>query len=306
MEENKQKSVIDPVSTAVYKWIKICQSRVLVVLGVIFFVLGRASKDGVKQEALSYSLGALFAVYGVRNLLSGYLLNRNVTNGDVLFGLRSISFSLVLFFKTSLITERFPIFLRTFFYSLSARRIVTGVDKIVGKNTAKRITHAVWNFIGAALLITLTTTYLVFYRRDNPSLFRYVLRILGVLVCLFGFASGVLLLIRVRNTKKRRKEESFAAQSTPKENRSHEVVNKDVKVISLSDLKKGGKKINNKAGYKAEEEEKKQIEDSEGAGKDENGDSSEAKNKEEENNQTSATFEPKEEQKKKGKRKNRF
>ena len=144
-EKETAKITIDKESAAVYKWIKLCQSIILRVLGVIFFVLGRRSKDGgIKEDVLSYSIGIVFAVYGIRNILSGYLLNRNVTNSDVLFGLRSISFSLVLFCKTDIITIRFPIFLITFLYALSARRIVTGVDHIIGKGTKKSIcTHTV-------------------------------------------------------------------------------------------------------------------------------------------------------------------
>lgn len=307
MEENKTKSVsLDPVSTAVYKWIKISQSIILRVLGVIFFVLGRRSKDGgIKVEALSYSLGVVFAVYGIRNLLSGYLLNRNVTNGDVLFGLRGISFSLVLFCKTEIITERFPIFLIAFFYSLSARRIVSGVDHVIGKGVKKSISKGVFIFIGSALLIAGTSVYVYFYSKNNGDLFRFVLRILGVLVFVFGLVSGILLLVRVHNTKKLRKEESFV-QPAPRENRSTEVKNKDVKVISLTDLKKKGRKGTNKAGYQPIEDEKKQIEDTK-----EEAEKKEEDNPEEpkpENDEPTATFEAKdeenkEEQQPKGKKK---
>ena len=258
-EKETAKITIDKESAAVYKWIKLCQSIILRVLGVIFFVLGRRSKDGgIKEDVLSYSIGIVFAVYGIRNILSGYLLNRNVTNSDVLFGLRSISFSLVLFCKTDIITIRFPIFLITFLYALSARRIVTGVDHIIGKGTKKSITHGVWDFIGAAGLIGGTTTYLIFYIKKNPDLFRFVLRILGILVFLFGLVSGIMLLVRVHNTKKIRKEESFT--QPVQENRSTEVRNKDVRIINLSDLKKSGRKSTNKAGYKPAEEQKR-IED---------------------------------------------
>ncbi len=293
-EKETAKITIDKESAAVYKWIKLCQSIILRVLGVIFFVLGRRSKDGgIKEDVLSYSIGIVFAVYGIRNILSGYLLNRNVTNSDVLFGLRSISFSLVLFCKTEIITVRFPIFLITFFYALSAMRIVTGVDHIVGKGTKKSISHGVWDFIGAAALIGGITTYLIFYIKKNPDLFRFVLMILGVLVFLFGIVSGIMLLVRVHNTKKIRKEESFT--QPVQENRSTEVRNKDVRVINLSDLKKSGRKSTNKAGYKPlEEKEKKRIEDTK---EDEEGKGDPDNDKENDDSSSTASFEPKDENK---------
>ena len=286
-EKNTAKITIDPVSAAVYKWIKLSQSIILMVLGIIFFVLGRMSRNGgIKEEALSYSIGVVFAVYGIRNLLSGYLLNRNVTNSDVISGLRAIAFSIVLFFNTDIITVRFPVFIRAFLFALSARMILTGVDRVIGKGVKKSITGGVLYFIGSALVIGGTTAYLVFYVKKNPELFRYVLRILGILIFALGIVSGVRILVRAHNTKKIRKEEAFNQPAT--ENRSTEVINKDVRVISLSDLKKSGRKSTNRAGYKAAEE-RKQIEDT----KEENQDG----NKEEPKNDNTPTvsYEPKEE-----------
>ena len=114
-------------------------------------------------------------------------------------------------------------------------------------------------------------------------MFRFVLRILGILVFLFGLVSGIMLLVRVHNTKKIRKEESFT--QPVQENRSTEVRNKDVRIINLSDLKKSGRKSTNKAGYKPAEEQKR-IEDT----KEEQEDSDNNKD-----GSSWATFVPKEE-----------
>ena len=85
----------------VYKWIKIGQASILMVLGILFIINAWVNKDNEASGSvmLSISVGIVVAVYGVLDILSGYFLYRNPYNHEVIFGAVLLTAAVILFIK---------------------------------------------------------------------------------------------------------------------------------------------------------------------------------------------------------------
>lgn len=228
-----------------YKWIKIVQAVLLLVLGAAFILIGalRINKEGeTNSNSIAYCVGVALSSYGIINMISGYLLYRRPLTKEILMGLGLATVGITAIIKPNIITNVFPFFLIVSGYGIAIMLTIFGVEKIIGKEVTKNITIAVLLFVLSALIIALATTYIIF--KDNKSLLNYILVILGFLLLIIGLASIVLLLIKVRNTNKIIKEQEIEQQQMPQ--MSTEVKNKDTKIIDLSELKKHDRKVNNK------------------------------------------------------------
>ncbi len=240
----------------IYKWIKIVQSVILMVLGVIFIATAWSSKNN-NSTALSIGLGVAFAVYGVIDVISGYLLHHNPMNSEGIFGLMMISISVVLFYRTELLGEILSIFLITLLYGLSVMTIVFGVDLVLGKNLPKNITKAVFVFIGSAALIAIASVYVYYVVKADAQVQKWINIIIGGVISIIGVVSLVMLLSKIKNTKEAIAVQESTVPMTP--NTTTEILNKDVKVFDYEDLKKNhNKKIHDRRDPK----DIKQIEDS--------------------------------------------
>lgn len=220
-----------------YKWIKIIQAVLLLVLGAAFILIGilRINDDGKTSiETVSYCAGTAFVTYGVVSAISGYLLERSPLSKEVMMGLIIASLGTTILIKPEILSEVFPFFLIVFFYGLSALIITYGVEKVIGKEFTRNITNGVLLFVLSAAIIGLTTTYCFFY--ENESLLNYILVALGLLLVVFGSFSIGLLLVRVHNTNKQIKEQEINEEQ--KQKVETELKNTNTKIIDISELKK--------------------------------------------------------------------
>ena len=232
----------------VYKWIKIAQSVILIILGGLFIMtslLNRNSADKVGLM-LSISLGTVTAVYGILDIVSGYLLYRNPYNQDVIFGEILLSLAVVLFIKQDIVNTVLSYFVSVFVIVCSLILILHGVDTVIGKNGVKKsVSKAVFAFVLAGLLIGGSVFYLVMYADENKrsTLELYMLLIFGVILVLAGIASLSILLVKIRNTRKALKEQKIEEEQAQQDqpNTSSTPTNTDVRVIDISDLRKKNK-----------------------------------------------------------------
>lgn len=253
---------IDDGTINQYKWLKIAQAIILIVLGIIFIVTGLLSKGAI-NNALSYCLGVVFVVYGTMNVVAGYLLHRTPVNSPVFIGLLSIAFAFTLFFVPNLIADILTPFLLTLLFSLSAMFILYGGDKILSYRKVdkkkseeeekvdekdfekikqlklekkKLLKTAIWSFLLAALIIALSIVYLVFELTQGKYIEQYLVLCVGILTLVFGIATLMSTLRQIKNTKDMLMEEKMKTKE-PTYNDSNEVKNTDVRIIDISELK---------------------------------------------------------------------
>ena len=255
----------------VYKWIKIGQAAILILLGILFVVTALLNRDTQTEvgSMLSISLGVILCVYGLLDVLSGYLLYRNPYNQDCLIGAAFVSLATVLFIKRDVINEILSYFVSIFIIVCALLLILHGVDMVIGKGIKKSIAKGVIAFVLAALLIGISITYLIFYVREKATVEIYMLLVLGAVLVILGIASLSILIIKIRNTNKMMKEKKFQEEQETQHsiNKQDHPTNTEVRIIDINELRKGNKSN----GKSDDEQEITVVEDD-----DENSDSTKA------------------------------
>ena len=177
-----KKENISENSIDVYKWIKIAQSSILIILGVLFVITALTHKDsqGSVDTMLSISLGVILTVHSLLDILSGYLLYRNPYNQDVITGTVLLSFAVVLFIKRDIINEVLSYFVACIAIIYAILLIIHGIDMCIGKGTKKSVSKAVLGFVLAFVLIASGIVYLIFYTTKKESVEIYMLMILEI------------------------------------------------------------------------------------------------------------------------------
>ncbi len=238
--ENKETRI------AVYKWIKIIQSILLIVLGLALVLISliRINKElSTSIESISYCIGVAFSAYGIINMVSGYLLERSPIAREVIMGICFSALGIAFIVKPQIITEIFPIIIISCAYLFAVMLVLFGVEKIIGKQVKKNIPMAVLLFICAGALIALATLYIFYYK--DTSVLNYALAGLGLVLAILGIASIAILLIKIRNTKEIEKEEEIRRFQEAEAAKQNEKI--ETKIIDISELRKrNGKKVYNK------------------------------------------------------------
>ena len=231
------------IKIAVYKWIKIIQSLLLIVLGFTLILISaiRINKEMTTSvESISYCVGVAFFTYGIINMVSGYLLEHSPNNREVLMGIAFSSLGIFFIVNPVIITNIFPILIISCAYLFSIMLIIYGVEKIIGKQVKKNIPMSVLIFICAAALIALASLYIFYYK--DTSVMNYALAALGFLLAVLGISSIVLVLIKIKNTKEVEKEEEIKRMHEAELARENQDV--ETKIIDISELRKrNGKKV---------------------------------------------------------------
>ncbi len=252
---------------AVYKWIKIVQSLLLILLGmalVLISIIRVNNQSTTSVESISYSIGVAFLAYGMINVLSGYLLEHTPINREVLMGIAFSSLGICFIVRPAIITDMFPILIISCAYFFSVVLIIYGVEKIIGKQVKKNIPLSILIYIAAGALIALASMYIFYYK--DTSIMNYALAGLGFLLAVLGIASIVILLIKIKNTKDVEKEEEIKRMQEAEAAKENQ--NVETKIIDISELRKrNGKKVYTKEialtdVEKEESEENKDVETS--------------------------------------------
>ncbi len=234
---------INSENITVYKWIKIIEYIILIVLGALLAIIGYFS-DGV-SNSLSYALGVILVVFGTMNIVSGYLLFRSALCQDVATGTVSIGFAVVLFYLPDLLQQIISIFLITCMYVISVMFILNGIDHLgVFKDSKKNVRTSVLDFILSAFLVALASVYLYFHITQAEQIQKIMIIIVGGILIVAGIGCIVNLLKKVKNTNEMLLEQEVTKEETY--NTSDEVMNTDVKVVDINDLKKEDRKKNRK------------------------------------------------------------
>ena len=117
------------IKIAVYKWIKIIQSLLLIVLGFTLILISaiRINKEMTTSvESISYCVGVAFFTYGIINMVSGYLLEHSPNNREVLMGIAFSSLGICFIVNPVIITNIFPILIISCAYLFSIMLIIYG------------------------------------------------------------------------------------------------------------------------------------------------------------------------------------
>jgi len=228
-------------AVAVYKWMKLVQSIILVALGVIFIICAFIANGF--EKTLSISMGVVFLAFGLIEVIAGYYLKRSLLAEDVLIGGLAMSFGIVLFLRGDFLGRIITLFMVILVFFYVAMLVLYGVDRLLGREPVrKNTTVAVLVFILAGLLAAADILFIVFKGNDKvmPYFEKAITILVGSAMVILGIISMVSLLIKVRNTKSMIRNAEI--QKAEEESRRNENSSAEVKVVDLQSLKKQNKK----------------------------------------------------------------
>ena len=227
-----------------YKWLKIVQSIILIALGLILTVISvyNDPKNGDSAAlALGYSVGSILTVYGIINILAGYLLFRSPFSSEIPTGVITICFAVVVFFKPNLIDTILPYVIMTALFSYFAILVIYGLDMIIWREEKNKFKGVV-SFIESGMLLVLAIIYIVLWNIDKTkaSIEKCISIIVGIILILVGIFSLISTVRKVKNTKEALKEQEemkIIDEENKKEKVEEEKIEYTVSQIEDSDKK---------------------------------------------------------------------
>ena len=227
-----------------YKWLKIVQSIILIALGLILTIISiyNDPKNGDSAAlALGYSVGPILTVYGIINILAGYLLFRSPFSSEIPTGVITICFAVVVFFKPNLIDTILPYVIMTALFSYFAILVIYGLDMIIWREEKNKFKGVV-SFIESGMLLVLAIIYIVLWNIDKTkaSIEKCISIIVGIILILVGIFSLISTVRKVKNTKEALKEQEemkIIDEEDKKEKVEEEKIEYTVSQIEDSDKK---------------------------------------------------------------------
>lgn len=227
-----------------YKWLKIVQSIILIALGLILTIISvyNDPKNGDSAAlALGYSVGSILTVYGIINILAGYLLFRSPFSSEIPTGVITICFAVVVFFKPNLIDTILPYVIMTALFSYFAILVIYGLDMIIWREEKNKFKGVV-SFIESGMLLVLAIIYIVLWNIDKTkaSIEKCISIIVGIILILVGIFSLINTVRKVKNTKEALKEQEemkIIDEENKKEKVEEEKIEYTVSQIEDSDKK---------------------------------------------------------------------
>lgn len=215
IEENNQeikegkvnnKKIPDDINISVYKWLKVVQSIVLFALGLILLFTSIYTKEESNGAilGLGYSIGSILTVYGLINILAGYLLFRSPfgQSQDIPSGVLSLCFAIAFFFNPTIIESILPYIIMTALIAYFVLLFIYGLDLLLWKGKRKSF-KAVLAFTLSIILLALAITYIILWNNSNTrfEIQKCITIILGIILMILGILSLISTIKKVKNTE---------------------------------------------------------------------------------------------------------
>lgn len=242
------KKIPDDVNISVYKWLKVVQSIVLFALGLILLFTSIYTKEESSGAilGLGYSIGSILTVYGLINILAGYLLFRSPfgQSQDITSGVLSLCFAIAFFFNPTIIETILPYIIMTALIAYFILLFIYGLDLLLWKGKRKTF-KAVVSFTLSIILLALAITYIILWNNSNTrfEIQKCITIILGIILMVVGVLSLISTIQKVKNTEDLIKEQQ------------------DIKLKDTDEAKKNKVKIYRKQEIEDTKEENKENEE---------------------------------------------
>lgn len=208
-DKKNKKKLPDDVNIAVYQWLKVVQAIILIVLGIIFIITsfynGANNEDSDNTSNVivisGYIVGAVFAVYGVINILAGYLLLRGPFAHEIPTGVLALCFAVVFFCKPELFEELLPYVIMTALSAYFIILFIYALDLLLWKEKKNKFLAGVF-FTISILILAIAITYIIMW--NIPSLKKNIQKCITILVGAILIVLGIISLVntikKVSNT----------------------------------------------------------------------------------------------------------
>ncbi len=175
---------------ASYKWVKIIQSLLLIIFGVVLCAFSY-SKD--IQNALGYITASIILLYGFLTIGFGMVFARGTLSAENVSGSALVALSILIYINPDIVMDYIPTFAGVMFLSFGAIFLFEAILNSLRKN--RHIRFAVINYISAFIFLALGITTLALNYSNAESNQELIKMILIIIIGIILIISGIFLII---------------------------------------------------------------------------------------------------------------
>lgn len=176
------KKLVSEKDVTSYKWVKIIQSGLLIVFGLVLCIFS-GSQD--VQNALGYITASIILLYGVLTIGFGMIFVKGILSIENVTGAALISFSVLIYVNPEIVLEYLAVFAGTMLLIFALIFIIELIIGLVNKTA--RVLSTVIYVLSIIFFLSLGITTLYFnYATDNSTLKMVLIILIGVILIIAG------------------------------------------------------------------------------------------------------------------------
>lgn len=194
-----------------YKWVKIIQSFLLIVFGVVLCIF---SKSTDIQNALGYITASIILLYGILTIGFGLIFAKGILSIENVSGAALIALSVLIYVNPNIVMEYIPVFSGTMLCSLGCIFLVETFIAFI----SKRISSGILYLISTLIFCGLGITTIVLNYSSNESNQAFIKGLLIILIgCILILGGLIMIFYYAANPKfKINKQEIISEDGTKK------------------------------------------------------------------------------------------
>ena len=188
------KKLLSEKDVTSYKWVKIIQSALLIIFGVVLCIFSNSTDV---QNALGYITASIILLYGALTIGFGMIFVKGILSIENVTGAALISLAVLIFVNPEIVMEYLAVFAGTMLLVFALIFIIEIVIAIVSKTTKSAM--FVIDILAAIIFLVLGILTIYFNYSSESSTLRMILIILiGITLIIAG---GLLIFYYAANPK---------------------------------------------------------------------------------------------------------
>lgn len=176
------KKLVSEKDVTSYKWVKIIQSGLLIVFGLVLCIFSNSTDV---QNALGYIAASIVLLYGVLTIGFGMIFAKGILSIENVTGAALISLAVLIYVNPQIVLEYLGVFAGTMLLVFGLIFTIEAVIAGISKNSGKFMLAI--DIIAAVLFIGLGAATLYFnYSSSNDTLRMILIILIGVILIIAG------------------------------------------------------------------------------------------------------------------------
>ncbi len=176
------KKLVSEKDVTSYKWVKIIQSGLLIVFGLVLCIFSNSTDV---QNALGYITASIVLLYGVLTIGFGMIFSKGILSIENVTGAALISLSVLIYDNPLIVLEYLGVFAGTMLLVFALIFVIEIVIALISKNSSKFL--LAMNIVAAIIFLALGIATLIFnYSSSNDTLKMILIILIGVILIIAG------------------------------------------------------------------------------------------------------------------------
>ncbi len=176
------KKLVSEKDVTSYKWVKIIQSGLLIVFGLVLCIFSNSTDV---QNALGYITASIVLLYGVLTIGFGMIFSKGILSIENVTGAALISLSVLIYVNPLIVLEYLGVFAGTMLLVFALIFIIETIIALISKNSSKFL--LAMDIVAAIIFLALGIATLIFnYSSSNDTLKMILIILIGVILIIAG------------------------------------------------------------------------------------------------------------------------